>query len=122
MDDKYFELLKKQNRLMKVIAGLLVAIFVVMVGTIGIMGPKLNKAIEETNTAVSKLDQVVTELDEADIAGLVKDTKSVVEQSNTGVSEALTKIEEIDIKSLNDAIASLKAVVEPLSKLSLFGN
>ena len=122
MDDKYFELLKKQNRLMRVIAGLLIAIFVVLVGTIAIMGPKMNKAVNETSTAVAKLDKVVTELEDADIAGLVKDTKALVEQSNAGVSDALTKLEEIDIKSLNDAIASLKAVVEPLSKLSIFGN
>lgn len=117
MEEKYIKLMEKQNRIMRLIAVLMVLIFVVVVGAVAIMGPKLNKALDDTNTAVAKMETMVSELEEADLPGLINDTRKLVDQSNQGVGEAVEKIDALDIQSLNDAIAGLKAVVEPLSKL-----
>lgn len=117
MDEKYIKLLEKQNKLMRLIASLMVVIFVIVAVSVAIIVPKFNKALNETTAAVTKMDTIVSQLEEADLPSLVKDTKTLVEQSNTGVSEAVIKLNEIDIQALNDAIVGLKSVVEPLAKL-----
>lgn len=124
MEEKYYELLEKQHKLTKIIAGMVAGIFLVVAVGAVVLVPKaanlLNEAqeiLEDTSEAVGELNQIAADLEEADLPGLIRNTQGLISQSSEGVSQSLQKIETLDIDTMNQAIADLASIVEPLAKL-----
>lgn len=124
MEEKYYELLEKQHKLTKIIAGMVAGIFLVVAVGAVVLVPKaailLNEAqeiLEDTSEAVGELNRIAADLEEADLPGLIRNTQGLISQSSEGVSQSLQKIETLDIDTMNQAIADLASIVEPLAKL-----
>lgn len=65
---------------------------------------------------ISDLEQVGAQIAQADFGALTQEVSTLVQSSQSGVEEALGKLNSIDLDTLNRAIADLAAVVEPLAK------
>ena len=133
------KLLKKQNRLNR----LIVLMLAVMVAALVITCVVVVQNVNQISQTILKVDQIVddisvptAELAEVDwneisseLESITKDLSSVdweklsVDIGDTAVQAqesmriAGEAVEELDIKSLNEAIVDLKAIVEPLAKL-----
>ena len=120
-----------QTTWLKIITGLLgVIMLILLVSAIAIV-PKtvriLNNAddaiknaetiMQDAQKAISVVNEVAGEIDDADLPGLVEDTKTLINSGNKGIETAMGKVEDIKIDELNDAIVDLKTIVEPLAKL-----
>lgn len=92
--------------------------------------PKLISVVETTetlaaraNTVLTDLEQVTSDLAQADLAQMVGNVTDLADQSREGVAMAkdgvalaVEKIDAIDIDTLNQAIRDFSDVVEPLAK------
>ncbi len=66
----------------------------------------------------SDLEQVTQQMASADLGGIAQDVSSLVKTSQAGLEEALGKLNAVDLEALNKAIQDLSAVIEPLARLS----
>lgn len=66
---------------------------------------------------VADLEEVSRQLAQADLGGIAEDVSALVTSSQSGVEETLEKLNSIDLETLNKAIADLAAVVQPMAKL-----
>lgn len=73
--------------------------------------------MQDSQTVVKNLEQISTELVEADIPGMLNEVSELTTESQKGMQEAMQKIENIDIEKMNKAISDLSAVIAPLAKL-----
>ena len=97
--------------------------------------PRLDAMVNQAEAVIADVQQVSSQLAQADWEGLTSDLEAVsqqmasanlggiaqevsqlVQSSQTGLEEALAKLNAIDLETLNKAIADLSAVVEPLAK------
>ncbi len=67
---------------------------------------------------MSDLQQVSQQLVQADLEGIAQDVGALVQSTQTGVEEALGKLDSIDLDTLNQAIEDLSDVVEPLARFA----
>ncbi len=99
--------------------------------------PRLGAMVTQAETVIADVQQVTSQLAQADWEGLTSDLESVSQQiananldgiakavselvktSQSGLEEALGKLNAIDLEALNKAIKDLSAVIEPLARLS----
>ncbi|MDL2257989.1 hypothetical protein LJC42_02375 [Eubacteriales bacterium OttesenSCG-928-K08] len=102
-----------------------------MVAMIAFVSIKIGGIAQGMNDLIGPLSTLASQLEEADLPGLVEETRVLVEgaqetvnsaqsaivDSTQGIDSALSSINEIDFKTLNKAITDLHAVVEPLARL-----
>lgn len=89
-----------------------------------LMGGQLQGVLNEAQGTFQTLNTLATEIQKANISGMLDDVSALVENAQDtvdgamdGVGQAAKKIDELDISTLNKAITDLAAVVEPLAKL-----
>lgn len=66
---------------------------------------------------ISDLELVSQQMADANLGGIAQDVSGLVQSSQTGLEEALGKIKAIDLETLNKAIQDLSDVVAPLARL-----
>lgn len=127
-------LLKKQNRIMYGILACVGGMFLVFVVTAMLLIPHILNILQETEVTIAKVEAELDQLSkvekiiddmsvmsqdllDADIPGLIKDTKALVEDSSVGITDAVAKLESINIEGLNEAISDLNLVAGKMSKL-----
>lgn len=122
--DKLIRLMKKQNRLMRVMLLCLIIVTVVTVGAAGLLLPRTmrvmknaDEAIKNAQVAVENMAEISQELADADLAGMIEDTRVLVNESSAGIADAMKKLDQIEFDKLNKAIGDFQAVVEPLARL-----
>ena len=64
----------------------------------------------------SDLEEVSQQIASANLGGIARDVSQLVQSSQAGLEEALAKLNAIDLETLNKAIADLSTVVEPLAR------
>ncbi len=127
LQDAQTEYLKKMLRHSRLRTLLTAVMTVVFVG-LGIFalqaGTQLNRILYEAETTFSKLSAISTDIDEADVPGMIEQINALVEDGQTAAAAATgsmqtaaAKMEALDIDTLNQSIQDFAAVVEPLSKL-----
>lgn len=108
-----------------------IAVLVLLVGLI----PRLNALVNQAEAVITDVQQVSSQLAQADwdgltadleevskqiasanLGGIAQDVSQLVQSSQTGLEEALGKLNAIDLETLNKAIADLSTVVEPLAR------
>ena len=128
MEDRLEELLKKQEKVLKLsristLAVLILSAAIVLaclilvpkaVNTmhqIEVLSEEASALMENANTTLEGIDEMSAEIKTAadGINGLVEDNSEVL-------TESMTKLNSIDFEGLNKAIADLGAVVEPMAK------
>ncbi len=99
--------------------------------------PQVNQMATQAETVLTDMQQVTSQLAQADWEGLVRDLEQVsqqmananlgglaqdvsglVQSSQAGIEEALGKLNGIDFGALNQAIQDLAAVVKPLASFA----
>lgn len=132
MDDSYqaggagelITLMKKQNRMMKILMICMAGIMAIMLLSAVILVPKTvrilgeaDAAMKNVQVAVENLAEVSEALAEADLSGMIEDTRALVNESSIGITEAIGKLNQIEFGTLNKAIGDFQAVVEPMARL-----
>ena len=101
------------------------AVLLLIIGIFALqVGGQLKVILNNAETTFQTLNTVTTELQQANVPGLLKNMGDLVEEAQDavegamgGVDSAVKKIDSMDIDTLNKAIADLAAVVEPMAKL-----
>ena len=117
MDDKYLELLEKQNKMTKIIAVLMGIICAVVVISAITIVPRVNRTLREAQQAIEAMNEIADSLDVEELGGLITDTHEFVNTSNEELADAMERVESIDIDTLNRAIQDLEAIVEPIARM-----
>lgn len=110
-----------------------IAVLVILVSLL----PRLDAVVTQAEAVIADVQQVSSQLAQADwkgltsdleavsrqmvdanLGGIAQDVSALVQSSQTGLEEALGKLNAIDLETLNKAIADLSAVVEPLAKFA----
>lgn len=132
-------LLKKQNRLNRLIVLMLAVMVAALVITCVVVVQNVNQISEtvvkvdqivddvsvptaelanvDWNEITTELETITKELSSVDWAKLSGDIGDTALQAQESLRVAGEAVEELDIKTLNEAISDLKAVIEPLAKL-----
>jgi len=74
------------------------------------------RILPQVQTILENLEQVTTQLAEADLAGMAADMNTLMTTGQDSLQQTMSKLNSIDIGALNQAIEDLAAVVEPLAK------
>ncbi len=117
-------LMQKQNRMMKILMICMAGIMAIMLLSAVILVPKTvrilgeaDAAMKNVQVAVENLAEVSEALAEADLSGMIEDTRALVNESSIGITEAIGKLNQIEFGTLNKAISDFQAVVEPMARL-----
>lgn len=121
------ELLKEQRgetRARKIIAGIMIAIFVLIAAALIYIVPKAVAVVNEVQAATAKLTDVVGTVESKvdmidstikDIDGMVKNVDNLVVSNTENLSEAVEKLNSIEFDTLNKAINDFAATVQPVA-------
>lgn len=122
--EELIALMKKQNTLMKSLLGCMGVIAVVVLLTAALLVPRAVSVLSQADgvmrnaqTAVENLTEVSQELADADIAGMIQDTRMLVNESSVGIADTMEKLNRIEFDTLNQAIGDFQKAVAPLAKL-----
>ena len=107
---------KKQNRKegfqtvgIMVMAVCAVIITVVAVTVFVNINNKINAFYKKADTAITSLNEIATDIQEADLPGMATQINTLTENATEGVSTTMNKIDSINIEELNDSISRLDA-------------
>ena len=121
------ELLKEQRgetRARKLVAGLMIAIFVMIAAAVLYLVPKVVSVADEVQSATAKLTSVVGTVESKvdmidstikDIDGMVKNVDNLVVTNTKNLSEAVEKLNSIEFETLNKAINDFADTVQPVA-------
>ena len=105
---------KKQNRKegiqtvgITIMAVCAVIITVVAVTVFVNINNKINAFYKKADTAITSLNEIATDIQEADLPGMATQINSLTETATDGVATTMEKIDSINIDQLNDSIARL---------------
>ena len=105
---------KKQNRKegiqtvgVTVMAVCAVIVTVVAVAVFINVNNKINAFYKKADTAITSLNEIATDIQEADLPGMATQINTLTENATDGVSTTMEKIDSINIDQLNDSIARL---------------
>lgn len=105
---------KKQNRKegiqtvgVTIMAVCAVIITVVAVSVFVNINNKINAFYKKADTAITSLNEIATDIQEADLPGMATQINSLTETATDGVATTMEKIDSINIDQLNDSIARL---------------
>ena len=114
---------KKQLKYQKLsfLMSMLSAIFtggmlIVVVGFVMFAVPKINTIYDSTMVSLKNLEQLTTELNEADLGGTVENLNNLTIQATSDLSSSMERLNSVDLETLNEAIVNLNATVEPLAR------
>ena len=112
---------KKQNRKegiqtvgVTIMTICMVIITVVAVSVFVNINRKINAFYTKADTAITSLNEIATDIQEADLPGMATKIDELTENAADGVATTMEKIDSINIDELNEAISSLDAAVEAL--------
>ncbi len=112
---------KKQNRKegiqtvgITIMTICMVIITVVAVSVFVNINRKINAFYTKADTAITSLNEIATDIQEADLPGMATKIDELTENAADGVATTMEKIDSINIDELNEAISSLDATVEAL--------
>ena len=107
---------KKQNRKegiqtvgVTIMAVCAVIITVVAVTVFVNINNKINAFYKKADTAITSLNEIATDIQEADLPGMATQINSLTETATDGVATTMEKIDSINIDQLNDSIERLDA-------------
>lgn len=105
---------KKQNRKegiqtvgVTIMAVCAVIITVVAVTVFVNVNNKINAFYKKADTAITSLNEIATDIQEADLPGMATQINTLTENATDGVSTTMEKIDSINIDQLNDSIERL---------------
>ena len=78
--------------------------------------PKINTIYDSTMVSLKNLEQLTTELNEADLGGTVENLNNLTIQATSDLSSSMERLNSVDLETLNEAIVNLNATVEPLAR------
>lgn len=121
---EYLKKMLRQSRLRTLLTAVMTMIFLGL-GVFALQaGAQLSSILYEAETTFSKLSAISSEIDEADVPGMIEQINVLVQDGQTAAAAATdsmqtaaAKMEALDIDTLNQSIQDFAAVVEPLSKL-----
>ncbi len=102
--------LKKQNRLLCVIAAICAVLLLINIVCMAIIIPPVTSFLG----GFSGLGESISLSDALDT---LEELQLLISESRDGVEQAAEKIEEFDVETLNETIQSLNTIIEPLANL-----
>ena len=116
---------KKQNRKegiqtvgITIMTICMVIITVVAVSVFVNINRKINAFYTKADTAITSLNEIATDIQEADLPGMATKIDELTENAADGVATTMEKIDSINIEELNEAI--LRATAEGFA--GIFGH
>lgn len=90
-----------------VIAVCAVVVTFVAVNLMNNLNTKVNSLYTQADDALTTLNKVATDIDQADLPGMADQIKSLTDDAIDGVGTTMDKIDSIDMDALNDSIERL---------------
>ena len=110
---------KKQSRkmgiqsfAMVIVAVCAVIITVAVLLTLNNMTRKVNSIYTKADAAITTLNQVATDINEADLGSMAGEVRALTQNAADGVETTMQKIDSIDIESLNNSIERLDTATQ----------
>ena len=107
---------KKQNRKegIQTVGVTIMAVCAVIITVVAVtvfinVNNKINAFYKKADTAITSLNEIATDIQEADLPGMATQINTLTENATEGVSTTMEKIDSINIDQLNDSIARLDA-------------
>ena len=107
---------KKQNRKegiqtvgIIIMATCMVIITIVAVSVFLNINRKINAFYQKADTAITSLNEIATDIQEADLPGMAERIDSLTTEATDGIATTMEKIDSLDIDTLNESIANLQA-------------
>ena len=107
---------KKQNRKegIQTVGVTIMAVCAVIITVVAVtvfinVNNKINAFYKKADTAITSLNEIATDIQEADLPGMATQINTLTENATDGVSTTMEKIDSINIDQLNDSIARLDA-------------
>ena len=105
---------KKQNRKegvqtvgITIMTVCMVIITVVAVTVFINVNNKINAFYKKADTAITSLNEIATDIQEADLPGMATKINDLTETATDGLATTMEKIDSIDIEQLNESISRL---------------
>ncbi|MCR5049420.1 MAG: hypothetical protein K6A37_10745 [Saccharofermentans sp.] len=105
---------KKQNRKegvqtvgITIMTICMVIITVVAVTVFINVNTKINAFYKKADTAITSLNEIATDIQEADLPGMATKINDLTETATDGLATTMEKIDSIDIEQLNESISRL---------------
>lgn len=107
---------KKQNRKegIQTVGVTIMAVCAVIITVVAVtvfinVNNKINAFYKKADTAITSLNEIATDIQEADLPGMATQINTLTENATDGVSTTMEKIDSINIDQLNDSIERLDA-------------
>ena len=107
---------KKQNRKegFQTVGIMIMAVCAVIITVVAVtvfvnINNKINAFYKKADTAITSLNEIATDIQEADLPGMATQINTLTENATEGVSTTMNKIDSINIEELNDSISRLDA-------------
>ena len=92
-------------------------ILVIVIGMALYVLPKVDTVYSRSMTSLKNMEELTTELNEAQLGETVKNINNLTLNATGDLSKAMEKLNKIDLETLNNSIQSLYDIIEPLSKV-----
>lgn len=103
-----------QTAAMVLIAVCIVIITFTVISVMNNVNNKINAIYAKADTAITTIDSIATEIQEADLKGMAEQIRDLTTNATEGVNSAMEKIDSINIDELNESISQLDAATEAL--------
>lgn len=110
---------KKQNRKegVQTIGITIMTICMVIITVVAVtvfinVNSKINAFYKKADTAITSLNEIATDIQEADLPGMADQINNLTESATDGVATAMDKINSINIDQLNDSIDRLDTATQ----------
>ena len=107
---------KKQNRKegFQTVGIMIMAVCAVIITVVAVtvfvnINNKINAFYKKADTAITSLNEIATDIQEADLPGMATQINTLTENATEGVSTTMNKSDASNIEELNDSISRLDA-------------
>lgn len=109
--------LRKQLNTMRIMMVILVACFLVLLFSFGVLVPKASHTLEQANDIIAQADGAVKQISQTMLQAdeVFSSVQSMVEESEESLTLTIEEISKIDFQGLNKSIEDLGSVVSPLA-------
>lgn len=109
--------LRKQLNTMRIMMVILVACFLVLFFSFGVLVPKASHTLEQANDIIAQADGAVKQISQTMLQAdeVFSSVQSMVEESEESLTLTIEEISKIDFQGLNKSIEDLGSVVSPLA-------
>lgn len=109
--------LKRQRTYLRFILAILALFLCGIILFLAIAAPRINKIIAQVETASVSLDEISSQLTDADIPSMIDKISRLAKNSDQIVTQATENMNKIDFDKLNKAITDLQAVISTLARV-----